>query len=293
MRNKFQLFLLLFVGCIDYEFHPPDPKPPGGDDTAPSIVDTHDSAPPPPTDPVAVCDVTPSPIAPPWEAATWIGENSYDPDGGLIVSYNWTLVSSPAGSTVTMPTGGSNRPDFVPVLAGEYVGQLIVSNASGDVSEPCTAILDSIPAQNLWIEMYWEHPDDDMDLHLIAPGGTYNNLYTDCYYANCTPSMSWIYNLDWGNSGYDGDDPSLDLDDIMGAGPENINILDPQTNGVYTVIVHDYQGSTSDVYGANNVTVNIYLNGSLTWTDTKAISGDNTVNEFAEIDWSSGTVTSL
>jgi len=293
MRNKFQLFLLLFVGCIDYEFHPPDPKPPGGDDTAPSIVDTHDSAPPPPTDPVAVCDVTPSPIAPPWEAATWIGENSYDPDGGLIVSYNWTLVSSPAGSTVTMPTGGSNRPDFVPVLAGEYVGQLIVSNASGDVSEPCTAILDSIPAQNLWIEMYWEHPDDDMDLHLIAPGGTYNNLYTDCYYANCTPSMSWIYNLDWGNSGYDGDDPSLDLDDIMGAGPENINILDPQINGVYTVIVHDYQGSTSDVYGANNVTVNIYLNGSLTWTDTKAISGDNTVNEFAEIDWSSGTVTSL
>ena len=285
--------MLLFVGCIDYEFHPPDPKPSAGDDTAPSIVDTHDSAPPPPTDPVAVCDVTPSPIAPPWEAATWIGENSYDPDGGLIVSYNWTLVSSPAGSTVTMPTGGSNRPDFVPVLAGEYVGQLIVSNASGDVSEPCTAILDSIPAQNLWIEMYWEHPDDDMDLHLVAPGGTYNNLYTDCYYANCTPSMSWIYNLDWGNSGYDGDDPSLDLDDIMGAGPENINILDPQTNGTYTVIVHDYQGSTSDVYGANNVTVNIYLNGSLTWTDTRAISGDNTVNEFAEIDWSSGTVTSL
>ena len=293
MRNKLQLFLLLFVGCIDYEFHQPDPKPPGGDDTAPSIVDTHDSAPPPPTDPVAVCDVTPSPVAPPWEAATWIGENSYDPDGEPIVSYNWTLVSSPAGSTVAMPTGGSNRSDFVPVLAGEYVGQLIVSNASGDVSEPCTAILDSIPAQNLWIEMYWEHPDDDMDLHLVAPGGTYNNLYTDCYYANCTPSMSWFYNLDWGNSGYDGDDPSLDLDDIMGAGPENINILDPQTNGTYTVIVHDYQGSTSDVYGANNVTVNIYLNGSLTWTDTRAISGDNTVNEFAEIDWLTGTVTSL
>ena len=293
MRNKLQLFLLLFVGCIDYEFHPPDPKPPAGDDTAPSIVDTHDSAPPPPTDPVAVCDVTPSPVAPPWEAATWIGENSYDPDGEPIVSYNWTLVSSPAGSTVAMHTGGSNRSDFVPVLAGEYVGQLIVSNASGDVSEPCTAILDSIPAQNLWIEMYWEHPDDDMDLHLVAPGGTYNNLYTDCYYANCTPSMSWVYNLDWGNSGYDGDDPSLDLDDIMGAGPENINILDPQTNGTYTVIVHDYQGSTSDVYGANNVTVNIYLNGSLTWTDTRAISGDNTVNEFAEIDWLTGTVTSL
>ena len=87
--------------------------------------------------------------------------------------------------------------------------------------------------------------------------------------------------------------PLWDLDDIEGTGPENINISDPQTNGKYTVVVHDYRGSTPDVYDANNVTVNIYLNGTLSWTDTRPISGDNTVNEFAEIDWSTGTVIDL
>ena len=292
MKRISTVLLLLFISCIDYEFTNPGDNKPVITDTAIVIVDTEDTY-QPPGPPVAVCDVTPSPIAPPWEAATWVGVNSYDPSGETIITYDWTLISYPAGSTVIMPSGAQNRLNFVPDMAGNYVGQLIVTNALGAVSEPCTAILESVPVENLWIEMYWEHTDDDMDLHLIAPGGSYDNLSTDCYYANCTPTMAWVYNLDWGTSGYDGDDPSLDLDDIMGAGPENINILDPQTNGTYTVVVHDYQGSTSDVYGANNVTVNIYLNGSLTWTDTRAISGDNTVNEFAEIDWATGIVVSL
>ena len=156
MKRISTVLLLLFISCIDYEFTTPGDNKPVITDTAVITVDTQDTY-QPPGPPVAVCDVTPSPIAPPWEAATWIGENSYDPDGELIVSYNWALVSSPAGSIVTMPVGGSNRPDFVPELAGEYIGQLIVSNESGDVSAPCTATLKSIPAENLWIEMYWEY----------------------------------------------------------------------------------------------------------------------------------------
>jgi len=291
MKRISTVLLLLFIGCMDYEFTTPDDNKPVITDTAVVTVDTEDTY-QPPAQPVAVCDVTPNPVAPPWEDATWLGENSYDPAGETIVTYDWTLISYPAGSTSTMPTGAQNRLNFVPDMAGDYVGQLIVTNASGDVSEPCATTLESVPVENLWIEMYWGYTDD-MDLHLVAPGGSYNNFTTDCYYANCTPNMEWLYDMDWGTSGYEGDDPSLDLDDIYGLGPENINILDPQTNGVYTVVVHDYQGSTTDTHGSNNVTVNIYLNGSLTWTDTRAISGDNTVNEFAEIDWSSGTVTSL
>ena len=306
MRNNTILFLFLLLGCSDYDLKNLGEGMPEGVDTAIPTIDTGDKpeerppdreetgdADPDPEIPIALCDATPNPVSPPFESATWVGNNSYDPNGGDIIDYNWELISIPEGSTALMPAGSSNRYPFTPDLAGDYIGRLVVTNDLGLISDPCEVTLSSTPAENLWIEMFWEFPNDDMDLHLLAPGGTYNNISTDCYYSNCTPSIEWLHDMDWGLSGYEGDDPSLDLDDISGTGPENINILDPQIDGTYTVIVHDYQGSTSDVYGDNEVTVNIYLNGMLTWTDTRVITGDNTVNEFAEIDWSSGTVSSL
>ena len=96
-----------------------------------------------------------------------------------------------------------------------------------------------------------------------------------------------------GISGYTEDNPVLDLDDIPGTGPENINIADPVDGGIYTVVVHDYTGSTPDFYGGNEVTVNIYLDGTLSWTDTRIIEGDGSYTYFAEIEWPSMTITSL
>ncbi len=302
MRIILYISVLCFCSCSDYDIKNIGNGGLPGIDTASTVIDSSEpldtavpieTADPEPELPIAVCDVDPNPVSPPFESATWIGSDSYDANGGTIVDYSWTLISAPGGSTSTMPLGTANRYPFTPDMAGDYIGELIVTNDLGLESEPCEIVLSSTPAENLWIEMYWEFPNDDMDLHLLAPGGTYNDSSTDCHYVNCTPAWEWIYDMDWGTPGYEGDDPSLDLDDIYNTGPENINILDPQTDGVYTVIVHDYQGSTSDVYGSNQVTVNVYLNGTLSWTDTRSISGDNTVNEFAEIDWSTGTVTSL
>jgi hypothetical protein len=95
----------------------------------------------------------------------------------------------------------------------------------------------------------------DLDLHLIAPGGvlgdtgscpascedvafcfeesdahvdTCRQTGLDCSFANRRP--------EWGAIGRD-DDPSLDIDDVAGAGPEIIT-LDNPADGSYRVVVH-------------------------------------------------------
>jgi hypothetical protein len=249
-------------------------------DTAPEPIDTFipdTDVPPDPNKPVAVCAVSPTEVTPPFESANFQGGGSYDPDGHAITSWNWTLVTKPNGSDVQMGAGNATRP-ITPDLAGEYVGRLVVRTDDNRVSDPCEVSLTAVPTQNLWVEMYWTHSGDDMDLHLLRPGGTLRSN-GDCYYANTSPN--------WGASGR-ADDPALDLDDIPGTGPENINIAEPG-NGVYSVYVNDYPGSVYQQ--GNDVTVNIYVGGSLQWTDTRTITGENSDEFFATIDWPSGTIT--
>jgi hypothetical protein len=229
-------------------------------------------------------------VTPPFEAATWSGEGSYDPDG-LAITYAWELVSAPAGSAVSMPTGAPTDPDragFTPDMAGDYVARLTVTNEHGNTAT-CEATLAATPAQDLWVEMYWEHSGDDMDLHMLAPGGVVETD-SDCYYANCVDWGGGWGTLDWGTAGSAGDDPRLDLDDIPGTGPENINIDSPQ-DGIYTVLVNDYPGSVYS--GGNNVTINIYLGGELAWSDTRTITTEDSYNYYAKIDWTTKTVTGM
>jgi len=235
--------------------------------------------------PVALCEVTPDEMEPLGSPATWVGHNSYDPSGLAITNYVWTLTSKPSGSAASMPAGDANRGGFVPDLAGTYVGELFVTNSAGLNSAPCTASLEVIPAEDFWIEMFWVHSGDDMDLHLLAPGGTLESR-NDCYFANCVGA-----GLNWGSASSAADDPSLDLDDIPGTGPENINIGSPE-NGEYTVVVHDYPGSTYS--SSNDVTVKIYIAGAMVWTDTKSISGEDSYTNFARVSWGPApTVTGL
>lgn len=233
--------------------------------------------------PVAVCSVTPVEVQAHEDNATWIGVESFTPDGEPITNYEWTLIGRPAGSTASLSGSGANRA-FFPDLAGIYTAELTVATASGLRSEPCTTTLLAFPGQSLWIELFWSHSGDDMDLHLLAPGGTLTTN-GDCFYWNCVGG-----GLDWGLPSVSEDDPSLDFDDIPGKGPENINVWEP-ANGTFSVYVHDFPGHWYD--GDNNVTVNIFVFGVLAWTETRILSGDDIYHPFAEVEFPSGVVTPL
>lgn len=233
--------------------------------------------------PVAVCSVDPAEVSSHDQTATWIGSASYDPGGSPIVEYAWSLVSAPAGSSAYLPSGGADRAGFVWDLSGEYVAELVVVNELGQRSEPCAATLVAAPTDRLWIELYWLNAGDDLDLHLLAPGGELNTD-TDCYWVNC-PEGYW---LDWGLVGVAEDNPSLDIDDIAGTGPENIRLPDP-ADGLYTVVVHDFPSS---VYSASNqFWVNVYVDGTLALESTCSVSGEDGYVTIATVEFPSGGVT--
>lgn len=280
MRGLAVIGLATFLaGCSEYQI---EPEPLETDIPDPEETDIPVDSTPNTEEPIARCSVTPDEVQPPFESARFIDDGSYDPDGEDITRWVWTLVSKPSGSTVTLQ-GTTDEPNrtFTPDLAGEYVARLVVSTDDGRTSAPCEASLTATPSQDLWVEMYWEHSGDDMDLHLLRANGAVTTTQ-DCYYGNCTYDPP-----NWGDQGSSADDPTLDLDDVPYVGPENINIADPELTS-YKVVVHDYPGSVYN--GTNNVTVNIYLGGSLTWSDTRNINSEGTYFYYAEIDWGSQTV---
>lgn len=232
--------------------------------------------------PVASCWADPNPAWALYDLVTLRGDGSADLGGGTLVEWTWTLLARPEGSHATLPEGDANRPGFVADLAGTYQAALTVTNDGGLTSLPCTVDLEALPRQALWVELSWALPGDDLDLHLLRPGGT---LWTsgDCHWQNCQERA-----LDWGVTGDAVDDPSLDLDDVEGTGPENINIQAPEP-GTFSIWVHDHPDS--DVLQTNPAMVRVWLDGVLAWSGTVDLEGEDRFLAIADVDVATSTVT--
>ena len=260
----------------------------------------------------------------PLDVVTLDGSLSTDEDGpdGRPVAYEWIVVERPEGSTATPverlsnplrpaeggPADQTSTPGavFFVDLAGTYVLELVVTDSDGASSEQCPGavarmVINSNPDEDIHLQLVWDTPGDadqtdldgsDVDLHFLHPrgldwfrdGGQY-----DCYFGNPTP--------DWGQIGRPDDNPSLDIDDTNGAGPENINLDSPENTqtlgGPYRVAVHYYRASVgpfggAETYGPSDVTLRIYLGGVLTREFTRRLSDTNDFWEVAGIIWANG-----
>lgn len=224
--------------------------------------------------PVAVID-GPAEAAP-RDTLAYDGAGSYDPTGLEITSYEWTLVEVPDGSTAAESFTITTETAYLQTdLAGTYAVSLVVENSAGLRSAPAVWSVEAIPEEELHVELLWNTGSADLDLHLLTSDGEFFVEPYDCNFCNRTPS--------WGAIG-EADDPRLDIDDVSGFGPENINI-DTPADDRYTVMAHYY---TENGDGDVTATVRVYLYGALASETSYALSR-NDLWTVGEIRWPEGT----
>ncbi len=232
------------------------------------------------------------------------GSETVDPDGDAF-TFLWALVERPSTSSAVPLNTTSPKSRIAPDVVGRYVMQLRATDERGAYGDAFAELL----PRDLAVVLTWRPADSDctdatrcdqsdLDLHLVAPAGVVGDYGVcpvacedvsfcselsdahvdscrstglDCAFANRSP--------EWGAAGRD-DDPSLDIDDVRGRGPEVISLNSP-ADGNYRVEVH----YCNDRVGEPTVaTVEVYDRGVLLRAFTPQRLLENQL-------WSAGVIT--
>jgi hypothetical protein len=219
-----------------------------------------------------------------------------DPNGLPMAVGYWSQLSAPPGHSRDLVASGLQLTFFADV-AGPYLFELTVENQAGE-RDTCQTRFEATTEDFVRIEMFWNPdytgatPDtSDVDLLLRRnPVGTYAYYATTdtCYWNNCATCTEpysvgdavrevrcreflagsppagypegdpWpAPTLSWTPGGLE-TDPRLDLDDVEGFGPENINIRRPNA-GTYRVAVHYYDADSFSSGGSSNATAYVRI----------------------------------
>lgn len=172
--------------------------------------------------------------------------------GGTVLEGSWTVRQAPPTSTAIVEPLGAHRlrAQLRPDVAGTYLVELVVTDHRGLRSQPEAVVIEAIQGQMFQVGLTWSDSGNDLDLHLLAPGGAYWGEQ-DCFFGNPQPS--------WGDPAIASDDPAFGVDgDGTNGVPmrEEIAITAP-TEGTYTVLVHHLndRDTTDDVQAAVTLTV--------------------------------------
>lgn len=203
-------------------------------------------------------------------------------DGTPITKYLWT-VKQPAGSNKGFkPTATFANPTFTPDAAGQYEFCLETWDANGAqcCAQTCETVL-VVPNNAVHIELLWDTPSDpdqtdtgpaagaDLDLHFGHPMAKQPDV--DCDGAP-DPWFDKPFDCFWFNNAPEwdsmnpaiGDNPTLDLDDTDGAGPENLNLESPagtpQDPRAYSIGVHYWDDHK---FGVSYASLAVYMFGGV------------------------------
>ena len=232
------------------------------------------------------------------------GSGSIAPDGS-ISRYEWRVEQPELSRSLFEPDNAQAQVTFEVNVAGDYTFSLDVWDEQDQkCAQSATYVVHVVPDRDLHIELLWHTPADadetdtgpfagsDMDLHFMhpnapgnpnapdvdgdgAPDPYYSQPY-DCFWFNPAPN--------WGA----GVSPSLDRDDTDGAGPENINLAQPQSGLSYLIAVHYW---SAHGYGASQATVRIYVDGALAHETAPTELVEHDLWKVGTVAWPSGTVT--
>ncbi|MBI5511722.1 MAG: DUF2135 domain-containing protein [Deltaproteobacteria bacterium] len=220
------------------------------------------------------------------------GRSSYDPrdpaNPSLIATYHWDVVTMPLGTDRGMfQEQGVNAAlySFWLPLAGHYEVKLTVWNVDGIESgdtESARLEFDVVPGSRLHVQLVWDNSTNDQDLHLTFKDQDDRvcNSPWDCHWKNKRPV--WFTS----SPAASGPNPSLDIDDTNGLGPENINIDEPQP-GTYRIYVHYYGDYTASGATPTRNTVRIYLNGIDAAEYRRTLTTENKIWAVADVTWRS------
>lgn len=230
----------------------------------------------------------------PWSRATLDGSMSHDQDNPPDdpITYRWELISKPEGSTTYLEQARTPTPSFWVDLAGRYEARLVVTDALGLESQNrAVTVIEALPTNAVRIELIWDHPDSDLDLHFIREGGSFCDCGTDVHYRDCARAPNWF-------PATPGANPRLDIDDRSGFGPENINLDGDGPNrfippGNYQIVVH-YYSSNDDISTwpttVSNAIVRVYIYGLLAAELSKPLERDGDLWTAGILTWPSGQV---
>ncbi|MGD0484786.1 MAG: hypothetical protein ABSB58_09075 [Gemmatimonadales bacterium] len=142
----------------------------------------------------------------------------------------------------------------IPLFCGAQGILYRLDNASGHSYWSVNVTLTGCTTAAFRAQLTWDTgpSGSDIDLHLLRPGGSMFSS-NDCYYGNCKVSIIPT-GLEWGATGTAGN-PSLDVDNTSGYGPENTTVVPGAETGDYRVIIDNFNGVLS-----THATVKLYFN---------------------------------